>query len=161
MISTYPLRHLWRKTSKYFWFGVEDLYLKKKHCRYVMYLCSPLFINRNCSNTLHNIATFVLAWSIRLSVMLHYNALHSTIAGLGQPSWPARLTRPQPRPRLSSEVNIQQGNKISFSFNGKFVYLIFLFHILPDHQKKVIHLHSAVLGWVQCVQVSMISLPWE
>ena len=38
-----------------------------------------------------------LYWrEVCLSVMLHYNALHSTIAGLGQPSWPAAHSQPDP-----------------------------------------------------------------
>lgn len=58
---------------------------------------SALCKNRNSFNILHNIATFVLAWG--LSVMLHYKALHSTIAGLGQPSWPAQPGWPAPSPQ--------------------------------------------------------------
>ena len=51
-----------------------------------------------------------------------------------QPAWPA------PSPglawSLSSEVNIQQGNNILYSLHRKFFYLIFMLHILPDHQKR-------------------------
>ena len=140
-------------TTHFFWF--------------VLHVCSNslLCINRNSYDILHNIATFVLAWSMfECNVTLQCITQHNSWPGSAQLTSSAQPAWPAPSPglawSLSSEVNIQQGNNILYSFHRKFFYLIFMFHILPDHQKRSSTLTLlSLVGF--SVQVCMISLPWE
>ena len=89
---------------------------------------------------------------------MHY--MTAQYNGLGQASWPAQPPATQTWPALlgwtlSSEVNTHQGNKkIHFPSTEKY----FLHFSWSTICLIIIKSHSPDLGWVQCVQVSMISL---
>ena len=87
---------------------------------------------------------------------MHY--ITAQYNGLGQASWPAQPPATWPALlgwTLSSEVNTHQGNKkIHFPSTEKY----FLHFSWSTICLIIIKSHSPDLGWVQCVQVSMISL---
>ena len=87
---------------------------------------------------------------------MHY--MTAQYNGLGQASWPAQPPATWPALlgwTLSSEVNTHQGNKkIHIPSTEKY----FIHFSWPTICLIIIKSHSPDLGWVQCVQVSMISL---